>query len=88
MIVSIVHKGIRLYYGEGNGAKLPSAQLVKIRRILSMLDAVTSEEDIKVMGLGIHRLKGEYAAFWSLSVTGNYRIISVFMKGMFMMLTI
>ncbi len=70
-----------MYYEEGKGTKLPVAQLSKIRRILDVLDAVSSEEDIKAMGLGVHKLKGEYAQFWALSVTGNYRIIFRFHAG-------
>ena len=75
MIQSIRHKGLRLYYEEGNGAKLPKEQLVKINRILTALDAVSSEDDIKALGSGIHQLKGNYLGFWALTVTANYRII-------------
>jgi toxin HigB-1 len=67
-----------LFYETGNGGKLPKEQLAKIRRILTVLDAISSGSDIKSLGSGIHALKGEYKGFWSLSVTGNYRIIFVF----------
>jgi toxin HigB-1 len=70
-----------MYYEEGKGTKLPAVQLPKIRRLLSMLDAVTSEEDIKRLGNGIHQLKGDYAGFWAMSVTGNYRIVFRFEAG-------
>ena len=46
-----------------------------------MLDAVVSEDDIRQMGHGIHQLKGQYNGFWSLSVTGNYRLIFRFIAG-------
>jgi len=75
MIQNICHKGLRLYYEYGNGAKLPKAQLAKISRFFTALDAVVSEEDIKALGSGIHSLKGEYKGFWALVVTGNYRLI-------------
>jgi len=75
MIVSIRHKGLKQYYVDGNGSKLPAKQLSKIRRIFDALDAIASETDITALGMGAHKLKGEYAGFWSLSVTGNYRII-------------
>lgn len=81
MIISIVHKGLRMYYEEGNGMKLPAMQLSKIRRIFSLLDAVTSEEDINALGSGIHKLKGTYSGFWALSLTGKYRIIFRFHEG-------
>jgi proteic killer suppression protein len=58
MIESIRHKGLLMYYTEGSGAKLPAGQLTKISRIFDLLDAVTSEEDIKQMGSGVHKLTG------------------------------
>ena len=81
VIVTINHKGLRLYYEEGNGAKLPHEQLKKIARILSALDAVSSEDDIKALGLGIHRLTGNLKGFWSISISANYRIIFRFEDG-------
>lgn len=81
MIINIAHKGLRMFYEHGLSVKLPTEQLSKIRRILGMLDAVTSEDDIKAIGLSIHKLKGEYSGFWALSVTGNYRIIFRFHAG-------
>jgi toxin HigB-1 len=70
-----------MYYEEGKGTKLPATHLGKIRRILGMLDAVTSEDDIKQLGHGIHLLKGSYAGFWAMSVSGNYRIVFRFSEG-------
>jgi toxin HigB-1 len=75
MIQSIRHKGLRLYYETGYGSKLPRQQLAKIGRVLTVLDAVSSENDIKTLGSGIHNLKGSYRGFWALAITGNYRII-------------
>lgn len=81
MIVSIQHKGLRLYYGDGNGAKLPAVYLKKIARILTSLDAVSSVSDIEQLGSGIHKLTGDMADFWSISVSANYRIIFRYDKG-------
>jgi proteic killer suppression protein len=49
--------------------------------ILDALDAVTSEDDIKALGGGIHRLTGNLAGFWSIKVSPNYRIVFRFAKG-------
>lgn len=81
MIESIRHKGLLLYYTEGSGAKLPASQLAKIARILDALDAVSSEDDIKQLGSGVHKLTGSLKAFWSIKVTANYRIIFRFEEG-------
>jgi proteic killer suppression protein len=75
MIESINHKGLMLYYEEGRGSKLPADQLAKIARILDALDAVTSEDDIKALGSGIHKLSGNMKDFWSIKTSANYRIV-------------
>jgi proteic killer suppression protein len=81
MITSIRHKGLRLYFEDGNGAKLPYDQLTKIGRILTALDAVSSEDDIKALGSGIHKLTGNLTDCWSIKVSANYRIIFKFDSG-------
>ena len=81
MIVTIRHKSLRLFYEEGNGAKLPHDQLSKISRILSSLDAVTSDNDIIALGSGIHKLTGNMKEYWSVKVSANYRIIFRFEDG-------
>jgi proteic killer suppression protein len=81
MIATIRHKNLRLYYEEGNDAKLPHDQLAKIGRILTALDAVSSENDIRALGSGIHKLTGDMKDFWSIKVSANYRIIFRFNAG-------
>jgi toxin HigB-1 len=60
---------------------LPQDFLRKIARILTVLDAVTKEEDIWQLGSGIHRLSGDLSDYWSIKVSGNYRIIFRFKDG-------
>ena len=81
MIQTIIHKGLRLYFEKGNDSKLPAEYLTKIALILDALDAISSEDDIKVLGGGIHRLTGEYTGFWSIKVSPNYRIVFRYSKG-------
>jgi toxin HigB-1 len=81
MIQTITHKGLRLYFEKGNGSKLPAEYLKKIALILDALDATASEDDIKSLGGGIHRLTASYAGFWSIKVSPNYRIVFRYDKG-------
>jgi proteic killer suppression protein len=55
--------------------------LAKIARILDALDAVTSENDIKALGSGIHQLSGNMKDFWSIKISANYRIVFRFEAG-------
>ena len=77
IIQTIRHKRLRLFDENENGGRLPKARLAEISRILTALDAISSESDIKSLGIGIHALKGEYKGFWSLYATGNFRLIFV-----------
>ena len=81
MIVTINHKSLRSFFEDGNGSKLPHEQLSKISRILSALDAVSSEDDIKALGSGIHTLSGNLKGYWAIKVSANYRIIFRFEAG-------
>ncbi|CAG5068261.1 Endoribonuclease HigB [Dyadobacter sp. CECT 9623] len=81
MIVSIKHKGLLLYYESGNSSKLPASYLRKIVRIFDQLDAVSSLEDVKQLGSGVHRLSGDLAEYWSIKVSPNFRIIFRFEDG-------
>ncbi|WEK36015.1 MAG: type II toxin-antitoxin system RelE/ParE family toxin [Candidatus Pseudobacter hemicellulosilyticus] len=81
MIKTIDHKGLQLFFENGNGARLPPGYLTRIAMILDMLDTVTAEDDIKELGMGVHRLTGDRAGFWSVKVSPNYRIIFRLYKG-------
>lgn len=81
MIQTITHKGLRLFFEKGNGSRLPAEYQSKIALLLGALDAVASEEDVKALGGGIHRLTGDFAGFWSIKVNPNYRIVFRYSKG-------
>ena len=81
MIINFRHKGLQLYYEEGNGSKLPAQYLRKINRIIDQLEAVSSVSDIQQMGSGIHKLTGDMSDFWSITITPNYRLIFRFGDG-------
>ena len=53
----------------------------KIERILARLDVASDHEMMNLLGLKLHRLKGDLKGFWSVWVTGNWRIIFRFSEG-------
>ncbi|MCZ2224829.1 MAG: type II toxin-antitoxin system RelE/ParE family toxin [Chitinophagales bacterium] len=83
MIVSIKHKGLKLFWEYNNGNKLPANQLKKISIILQVIDELNDvPNDLKgLVYLRPHALKGNLKGFWSLDVSGNYRIIFRFENG-------
>jgi proteic killer suppression protein len=81
MIASIRHKGLKLLWTKNDASKLPAEQVKRIRNILMLLDSAVKVEDLNYPGAGLHPLKGDLQGFWSVTVTGNYRIIFQFENG-------
>ena len=75
MIKSFRHKGLKQYFESGNFSKIKSEHRKKIRLILTILNAAIEINDLNFPGSGLHQLKGEFKDFWSVSVSGNWRII-------------
>lgn len=79
MIQSIRHKGLRLLWEEGDGSKLPAELVTKIEQRLAFIDSVTQvPQDFGAFpGWKLHKLSGDLKEFWSVRVSGNYRIIFI-----------
>ncbi len=82
MILSLRHKGLRDFYETGKARGLPAEQVPKIRRILTAIDEANEPEEVGLFpGWRLHPLAGELQGFWSVTVTGNWRIIFRFEDG-------
>jgi proteic killer suppression protein len=76
MIVSITHKGLRLLWEKDDPSKLPSAHVEKIRRVLTALDAAKTVDVFRAIpGYRLHQLTGDLKGFYSITITGNYRVV-------------
>ena len=75
MIKSFKHKGLRIFFESGNSSKINPEHKKRLRLILSILNAAKDIKDINFPGSGLHQLKGELKGYWSISVSGNWRII-------------
>jgi proteic killer suppression protein len=82
VIRSFRHRGLRRLYDHADTRDLKQDQVRRIQRILSMLDGAGRLEDIDLLpGMHLHSLRGNLAGFWSVSVSGNWRIIFRFEEG-------
>jgi proteic killer suppression protein len=75
VILKIRHKGLEKLYEDGSAAKVNPDHADKLRRILARLEASSSPDDMNLPGYRLHKLKGEYEGFWSVRVSGNWRVI-------------
>jgi proteic killer suppression protein len=53
----------------------------KIERVLARLDQATAPNDMGLPGYRLHPLKGRMAGYWSVTVSGNWRIAFRFEGG-------
>ena len=74
-IQNVVHKGLRRFIEDDNSAGLQPAVVPKLRRILSFLQDMEREEELRtVPAWRAHQLAGDRKGVWSLSVTKNWRL--------------
>ena len=75
-LVRFRHKGLRQLHDEGSARGVPSAMADKLRKLLFALEtAETLEQISRFPGWKLHPLKGDLKGLWSLTVTGNWRLI-------------
>ena len=63
------------------GARLEADQLERIREVLLHLDHAKDVKDLDLPGYRLHALKGDLKGYWSVKISGNWRIIFRFEDG-------
>jgi proteic killer suppression protein len=70
------HKGLKYLYENGKAKSVPTAMIDKLRKLLLALETAESLEQFdRFPGWKLHPLKGHLKGLWSLTVTGNWRLI-------------
>jgi proteic killer suppression protein len=73
MIRSFRSKALRVFFGTGDGSKLPVPNAARVRRQLNALDAATAPEQMAIPGWRYHPLKGKPKRY-ALDASGNWRL--------------
>ena len=75
-VESIRHKGLRQLYEDDNAKAVQAAAADKLRKLLFAIDTAAGLDDLSAFpGWRLHPLKGNLDGFWSLTVSGNWRLI-------------
>jgi proteic killer suppression protein len=75
LIGSIRHKALRRFAETGTPRGLPATSVDRLRNLLAYLAAVEGEEELRVPpNFGAHKLTGDRAGEWALTVTRNWRM--------------
>lgn len=75
MIRSFRHKGLRALHQRGDTSGVRADHVARLCRLLASLDVARVPGDLDRPGNRLHPLKGKLAGYWSVSVSGNWRII-------------
>jgi len=75
-LVRFRHKGLRRLHKDGSANGVPAAMADKLRKLLFALETSDTVEQLgRFPGWRLHPLKGDLRGFWSLTVTGNWRLM-------------
>jgi proteic killer suppression protein len=75
-LVRFRHKGLRQLHEDGNAKGVQSAIADKLRKLLFAMETADTRDQLgKFPGWKLHPLKGDLRGFWSLTVSGNWRLI-------------
>ena len=75
MIQSFKHKGLKRLYTNGERAGVRPDLVARIERVLHRLDTITEPGQMDLPGWRLHPLTGDYRGFWSVAISGNWRVI-------------
>ena len=78
MIKSFRHKGLKVFFYDGDRSGLNTQHIARLGRILDRLDSSSGPEDMNLPGFKLHELKGMEKGTWSVWVSGNWRITFCF----------
>jgi toxin HigB-1 len=76
-IESISHKALKRFFLTGNSKGL-MGDVERLRAMLAFIDAAASLDELaRPPNYGLHRLTGDRAGTWSMTVTRNWRLTFV-----------
>ena len=75
MIQSFLHRGLEAFFKSDSKAGIRPEHAKRLKLILALLHAARSASDLGFPGSRLHKLHGDREGFWSVTVSGNWRII-------------
>jgi proteic killer suppression protein len=76
LLVNFRHRGLRQLHEDGQAKGVPAAMVDKLGKLLLAIETADSLDQLnRFPGWKLHPLKGDLKGFWSLTVTGNWRLI-------------
>lgn len=80
MIKTWQHKGLKKFYETGSKAGIQPKHAETLRLLLLQLASAIKAEDMNTPGNNFHPLHRELSGYFSVKVSGNWRLIFQFEK--------
>ena len=75
VIASFRHKGLKRLWEKDDPKLINAAMRDRVTNILAVLEVASEPGDMDLPGYDLHRLIGNLKEFWSVKVTGKWRVI-------------
>ena len=81
MIRRFRHRGLKRMYERDDPSRVSPDMADRIVLALADLDDAATPSDLDLPGYRLHPLKGTLKGYWSISISGNWRLIFRFEEG-------
>ena len=81
MIQSFRHRELKKFFENGKSSKINDQHFKRLQLVLFKLDTAETIKDLNFPGSNLHTLSGKMQDFWSIQVSGNWRVIFRFEEG-------
>jgi len=81
MIRSFRHKGLKTFFESGHLSGIRPDHKKRLRLLLAKLNTANEIGDMGFPGARLHPLKGEWKGYWSVCVSGSWRLMVRFIEG-------
>lgn len=81
MIESFRHPGLKRLFESGERRGINPQHVVKVERILAVLDVAQTVDELNLRSFRLHALSGNLRGFWAVTVNANWRVIFRFENG-------
>ncbi len=81
MIKSFKHKGLEKFFTSGSTAGVQSSHKKRLEERLQALHTAFSIDDMDIPGWRLHPLSGDREGLWTITVSGNWRVVFEFNDG-------
>ena len=81
MIRSFRHRGLKRMYERGDASRVGPDLANRVALALADLDDAIKPSDLDLPGYRLHPLKGDLKGYWSILISGNWRVTFRFEDG-------